>query len=135
MTKKDLDVAIEKCERIMELDTRTLKNPESENGWLFEKVYDLLMFLRQFQFATDINVGDTISRQAAIDAVRKAKDKSEAHRMLVQMPSTQQEYEQIPADDVALKSTSNVFKSPMWWFDVLKEIEKAGYVICRKIKQ
>ena len=34
-------------------------------------------------------VNDTISRQAAIDAVRKAKDKSEAHRMLVQLPSAQ----------------------------------------------
>ena len=34
-------------------------------------------------------VNDCISRQAAIDAVRKAKDKSEAHRMLVQLPSAQ----------------------------------------------
>lgn len=89
MTEKDLDIAIEKCERIMEFDTRTLESPESNNGWIFEKVYDLLQFLRQSQFATDINVGDTISRQAAIDAVRKAKDKSEAHRMLIQMPSAQ----------------------------------------------
>ena len=32
---------------------------------------------------------DLISRQAAIDAVRKAKDKSEAHRMLIQLPSAQ----------------------------------------------
>lgn len=42
--------------------------------------------------ATDKNVGgtsDTISRQAAIDAVRKAKDKSEAHRMLIQLPPAQ----------------------------------------------
>lgn len=29
MNEKDLDTAIEKCERIMEFDTRTLKNPES----------------------------------------------------------------------------------------------------------
>lgn len=49
MTEKDLNIAIEKCERIMEFDTRTLKNPESENGWLFDKVYDLLKFLRQIQ--------------------------------------------------------------------------------------
>ena len=72
MTEKDLDIAIEKCERIMEMDTRTLKNPESEDGWLFDKVYDLLKFLRQLQFATDTNVGgtnDTISRQAILDAV------------------------------------------------------------------
>ena len=72
MTEKDLDIAIEKCERIMEFYTRTLKNPESDNGWLFDKVYDLLKFLRQLQFATDTNVGgtnDTISRQAILDAV------------------------------------------------------------------
>ena len=67
MTEKDLDIAIEKCERIMEFDTRTLKNPESENGYIFEKVYDLLKFLRQFQFETG-GMDDTISRQAAIDA-------------------------------------------------------------------
>lgn len=30
---------------------------------------------------------DMISRHAAIDAVRKANDKSEAHRMLAQLPT------------------------------------------------
>ena len=72
MTEKDLDIAIEKCERIMEFDTRTLKNPESEDGWLFDKVYDLLQFLRQLQFGTDTNVGgNLIDRQAALDAIKK----------------------------------------------------------------
>lgn len=77
MTEKDLDVAIEMCERIMEFDTRTMQNPVSENGWIFEKVYELLQYLRQFQFATDTNVGgtdDTISRQSAIDAAIEAAD-------------------------------------------------------------
>jgi len=56
----------------MEFDTRTLKNPESEDGWLFNKVYDLLKFLRQLQFATDTNVGgNLIDRQAALDAIKK----------------------------------------------------------------
>ena len=32
---------------------------------------------------------EMISRQAAIEVMRKAKDKSEAHRMLVQLPSAQ----------------------------------------------
>ena len=32
---------------------------------------------------------DAISRQVAIETIRKAKDKSEAHRMLVQLPSAQ----------------------------------------------
>ena len=35
------------------------------------------------------NNSDTISRQAAIETVRKAKDKSEAHRMLLQLPPAQ----------------------------------------------
>lgn len=93
MTEKDLDVAIEKCERIMEFDTRTMKNPESENGYIFEKVYDLLQFLRQFQFATNTNVDgtDTISREAVIETVRKAKSIGQAHRMLIQLPSAQTE--------------------------------------------
>lgn len=34
-------------------------------------------------------MSDLIDRQAAIDAMRKAKDKSEAHRMLIQLPSAQ----------------------------------------------
>ena len=91
MTEKDLDVAIEKCERIMEMDARTMQNPVSENGWIFEKVYELLQYLRQFQFATDTNVAttDTISRQAAIETVRKAQSIGQAHRMLMQLPSAQ----------------------------------------------
>ena len=52
MTEKDLDIAIEKCERIMEFDTRTLKDPVSENGWIFGMVYDLLKFLQELQFST-----------------------------------------------------------------------------------
>lgn len=68
MSEKDLDIAIEKCEQIMEFDTRTLNNPESEDGWIFDKVYDLLQFLRQFQFETG-GMDDTISRTAVLDAV------------------------------------------------------------------
>ena len=34
-------------------------------------------------------MSNLISRQAAIETVRKAKDKSEAHRMLVQLPAAQ----------------------------------------------
>ena len=68
MSEKDLDTAIEMCERIMEFDTRTMQNPVSENGWIFEKVYELLKYLRQLQFATDSNVAttDTVSRAAAL---------------------------------------------------------------------
>ena len=39
----------------------------------------------------DTNVGDMISRQAVIEAMRKAKDKSELHRMLAQLTSAQPE--------------------------------------------
>lgn len=40
---------------------------------------------------TEMHACDLISRQAAIEAMRKAKDKSEAHRMLMQLPSAQPE--------------------------------------------
>lgn len=36
---------------------------------------------------------DLISRQAAIETVRKAKSIGQAHRMLMQLPSTQSELE------------------------------------------
>ena len=35
---------------------------------------------------------DTISREAAVEVMRKAKDKSELHRMLLQLPSAQPEH-------------------------------------------
>lgn len=89
MTEKDLDIAIEKCERIMEMDTRTMQNPVSENGWIFEKVYELLQYLRQFQFATDTNVGgNLIDRQAAISEIMEdIKDRS-----LHDDPATPEDY-------------------------------------------
>lgn len=42
---------------------------------------------------------DLISRQAAINTVRKSKDKSEAHRMLIQLPSAQPEQRWIPCSE------------------------------------
>jgi len=52
---------------------------------------DAIKALPSAQLAQDLTNGctDTISRQAAIEAMRKAKDKSELHRMLVQLPSAQ----------------------------------------------
>lgn len=44
-------------------------------------------------------VGDVIGRQAAIEIVRKAKDKSEAHRMLVQLSSAQSQPQWIPCSE------------------------------------
>ena len=49
---------------------------------------------------------DLIDRQAAIETVRKAKDKSEAHRMLVQLPSAQPECE----DAVSRAAVINVWR-------------------------
>lgn len=42
---------------------------------------------------------DTISRAAAINVVRTAKSKGEAHRMLVQLPSAQPEPQWIPCSE------------------------------------
>lgn len=54
--------------------------------------------------ATDTNVGgNLIDRQAAIETVRKAKDKSEAHRMLVQLPSAQPECEDAVSREAIMK--------------------------------
>ena len=36
-----------------------------------------------------VQVDDCISREAAVEVMRKAKDKSEAHRILMQLPSAQ----------------------------------------------
>ena len=98
MNKRDLNIAIEKCERIMEFDTRTLKDRESENGYIFAKVYELLKFLRGLKFDTDTN--DTISRQAAITEFSCCEltpdggiDANYAIDFLKQLPSAQPECE------------------------------------------
>ena len=73
-----------------------------EEGWIkFDTQEDENRFVHLIRdiapsaqpVAKDINVPvkDCISRASAIETYRKAKDKSEAHRMLVQLPSAQSE--------------------------------------------
>ena len=71
---------------------------------------------------------DLISRQAAIDAVRKSKDKSEAHRMLVQLPSAQPGWipvtERLPEEDTEVLVTVYFMglkqTSPIGWNDHIR---------------
>jgi len=161
MTEKDLDIAIEKCERIMEFDTRTMQNPVSENGWIFNKVYELLKFLRECQFKTgtkDGEVDDTISRQAAIKALIENKEmintsldsltldyntrRNEEQRReqinedietIKDLPPAQPEYEPVTAEDFAKTMSENTIYSFMAWYaDAFELMERCGFVICKK---
>lgn len=62
---------------------------------------------------------DTISRAAALDAMRKAKDKSELHRMLVQLPSAQPGWipvtERLPEDDRDVLVTDGTDCAVAYW--------------------
>lgn len=62
---------------------------------------------------------DTIRRQVAIDAVRKAKDKSEAHRMLIQLPPAQPGWipvtERLPESDMDVLVTDGEDCAVAYW--------------------
>lgn len=58
----------------------------------YEGLYEVDNLSRVFSLRTGKQMKqmvDLISRQAAVEAMRRAKDKSELHRMLVQLPSAQ----------------------------------------------
>ena len=42
------------------------------------------------------------------------------------------EYEEISAEHVAINLSPVSIKPALWWFEMLREVEKAGYVVCRK---
>jgi len=44
----------------------------------------------------------------------------------------QPEYEEISAENVAINLSPVSIKPALWWFEMLREVEKAGYVVCRK---
>ena len=60
---------------------------------------------------------ELISRQAAIDTVRKAKDKSELHRMLVQLPSAQlaQDLTKGCTDTISRAAVVDVIEGVDWY--------------------
>lgn len=64
-------------------------------------------------------MNDLIERQDAIDAVRKAKDRSEAHRMIVQLPSAQPGWipvtERLPENDNDVLVTDGTDCAVAYW--------------------
>ena len=77
-------------------------------------------------------IDDTISRAAAVETMRKAKDKSEAHRMLVQLPSAQ------PVEDARAMCGEcdawNRYKNPQtgWIPCKTRKPEKSGLYLVTK---
>lgn len=61
---------------------------------------------------------DMISRQVAIETIRKAKDKSEAHRMLVQLPPAQPGW--IPCSPETMPGTP-IIHEPSWGVEEFHE--------------
>lgn len=48
-------------------------------------------------------------------------------------PSAQPEYERVSAEDVAVSIAPTKLASAVWLYGTLTELEKAGYVICRRM--
>lgn len=119
----DADALIEKC-----------------GGWYVEEgtesgfigtLKNLLATMPTIQtVATDTNVGDTISRQQAIDALDCINGTEEVLRSL---PSAQPEYEPVTAVDFAKTMSKNTLYNFMAWHNVAFTLmNEMGFVICKK---
>ena len=69
-------------------------------------------------------VNDCISRTAAIEVMRKAKDKSELHRMLVQLPSAQPGW--IPCSE-RLPKLNGYYLTTIKWGEDFYEVDCYEY--------
>ena len=82
--------------------------------------------------------GDTISRQAAIDAMKYALDPHivqfvKSKMAIEALPSAQPKYEPVKAEDFAKTMSENTIYSFIAWYGtVLELIEKQGFTICKK---
>ena len=78
---------------------------------------------------------DTISRQAAIDAVikRDANCGIDSAEVLKALPSAQPEYEPVSAEDFAkMMSEVSLYNFVTWHQEALTLMKKQGFVICKK---
>lgn len=58
---------------------------------------------------------------------------TEVKAMLKALPPAQPEYERVSAEDVAVSIAPTKLASAVWLYGTLTELEKAGYVICRRM--
>ena len=90
-------------------------------------------------------MNDLISRQAAIDEVKRLNDvawenwketRISANTMidaLKELPSAQQQYEPVTVKDFAKTMSENTLYGFMGWYGVALDLmEKQGFVICKK---
>ena len=49
------------------------------------------------------------------------------------LPPAQPDYERVSAEDVAVSIAPTKLASAVWLYGTLTELEKAGYVICRRM--
>ena len=90
-------------------------------------------------------MNDLISRQAAIDEVKRLHDvawenwketRISANTMidaLKELPSAEQQYEPVTAEDFAKTMSKNTFYGFMTWHgEALELMKEYGFVICKK---
>ena len=77
---------------------------------------------------------DLISRQAAIDIFDDTTyTKNEIRRRITELPSAQQEYEPVTAEDFAKTMSENTLYGFMAWHgEALALMKEQGFVICKK---
>ena len=95
------------------------------------------------QDVPDTNAGDTISRQAAIDALNAYENVVDTasqvftirgcKKAITNLPSAQPEYEPVKAEDFAKTMSENTLYGFMAWHsEALELMERQGFVICKK---
>ena len=79
---------------------------------------------------------DTISRQAALKALRPIMRKSdyyyEIQKAIQDIPSAQPQYEELTPEEAASEITSGSIMSIRYWLDAMIRLKQMGYAICRK---
>jgi len=77
---------------------------------------------------------DPIDRQAAIDVFEDTTyTKNEIRRRITELPSAQQEYEPVTAEDFAKTMSENTLYSFMAWHGkALTLMKEYGFVICKR---
>lgn len=84
---------------------------------------------------TEVRVMEMLTLDEAVEALRKVAR---------QMPSAEPErckdckhykYEEVSLEQAAYEISPHCPPIKLWWFDILKELEEWGFVLCRKENQ
>ena len=131
-----LEAAYHDCKLVFDGITGDDSFQEADTGLILYYANEIIYALQEALEGKDTNVptNDHISRQAAIEALCHIDEyNAKSVSAIKALPSAQPEHERVSAEDVAVSIAPTKLASAVWLYGTLTELEKAGYVICRKM--